>query len=97
MMESVENNQGMDDPSEVDTIIGSPAAQHDVDDDLGGEDDSPSSLYSRAPSTQRVINEVKTRKEVKMCVSHSPIFDDTNQHLLFQVGLWKVFVQSSQW
>ena len=57
-MESVVKNQGTDDPSEVDTIVGSPAALHDVDNDLGQQIDIPSLLHNRTPSTQRVMNEI---------------------------------------
>ena len=57
-MESVVKNQGTDDPSEVDTIVGSPAALHDVDNDLGQQIDIPSLLHNRTPSTQRIINKI---------------------------------------
>ena len=60
MMDSVQNNQGTDDASEAATIHGTPSIPHDVDGDPGDEVDMPSSLCYRAPSTQRVRNEIKT-------------------------------------
>ena len=89
MMESVKKNHVSDALHETPTVCGTPGTPHGMDDDLGAEYDAPSSLCNRAPSTQRVINKVKAMKEVQMCIRHSPIFDDTNQHLLFQVGFWE--------
>ena len=87
-MESVHKNQGTDDASETATIHGTPSTPHDVDGDPGDEVDIPSSLSNRAPSTQRVINEIKTMNDVVMLIAHSPIFNESNQEILFQISFW---------
>ena len=88
MMESVNKNQGTDDASETATIHGTPSTPHDVDCDPGDKVDIPSSLSNRAPSTQRVINKLKTMDDVQLSIRHSPIFDESNQHILFQMSFW---------
>ena len=80
--------QGTDDASETTTIRGTPSTSHDVDCDPGDEVDIPSSLSNRAPSTQRVINEIKTMNDVVMLIAHSPIFNESNQEILFQISFW---------
>ena len=88
MMESVHNNRGTDDASEAATIHGTPSTPHDVNGNPGNEVNIPSSLSNRAPSTQRVINEIKTMNDVQMLIDHSPIFGESNQHILFQISFW---------
>ena len=73
MMESVEKNQGTDDPSEVATIRGSPCTSHNVNEDLGKEAKIPSSLFNHAPSTQHVAE----RDQSTVLVNHLPVFADT--------------------
>ena len=59
-MESVEKDHVRDGVHETPTVCGTPGTPHDMDVDQGDEVAMPSSLHNRAPSTQRVRNEIKT-------------------------------------
>ena len=78
----------MDDVSEVATVCGTPCTPHDIDVNPGDKVNMPSSLHNRAPSTQRVINEIKMLEDIQTPIRHSPIFDEGNQHILFQLSFW---------
>ena len=87
-MESVEKDHVRDGVHETPTVCGTPGTPHDMDVDTDGEVDMPSSLHNRAPSTQRVINEIKMLDDIQTPIRHSPIFDEGNQHILFQLSFW---------
>ena len=59
-MESVEKDHVRDGVSETPTVCGTPGTPHDMDVDTDGKVNTSSSLHNRAPSTQRVRNEIKT-------------------------------------
>ena len=87
-MESVEKDHVRDGVHETPTVCGTPGTPHDMDVDTDGEVDTSSSLRNRAPSTQRVINEIKMLDDIQTPIRHSPIFDEGNQHILFQLSFW---------
>ena len=60
MMEYIRKNQGTDNVAGIATIRGTPSTPHDGDGDPGDEIDIPSSLLNSVPSSQRVMNEIKT-------------------------------------
>ena len=78
-MDSVHNNQGTDDPSEIATICALPCTPHDIDDDPGEEADIPSLLFNRAPSTKRVAE----RDQSTVLINHLPVFAVVGQDALF--------------
>ena len=59
-MESVEKDHVRDGVHETPTVCGTPGTPHDMDVDPGDEVDILSSFFNRAPTTQRVINKIKT-------------------------------------
>ena len=85
-MESVETNQGTDDSFEVASLVcDTPGTPHDSNVEQGDEVDIPSSLQNSAPSTQRVINEIKAMDNGQHPICHFSVFDKDNQHALFMV------------
>ena len=59
-MESVEKDHVRDGVPETPTVCGTPGTPHDMDVDPGNEVDILLSFFNRAPTTQRVINKIKT-------------------------------------
>ena len=68
---------------ETHTVCTSP---HDSADNLSNNNDvvgRPTALSDRAPSVERVLEEVRAMDIVKMTISHSPLFAASNQEVLF--------------
>ena len=80
---------------ETPTVCGTPGTPHDMDIDTDGEVDTSSSLHNRAPSTQRVINEIKMLDDIQTPIRHSPIFDEGNKDRDADVGLVREKQQSN--
>ena len=83
MANSVQKDHVGDGVPESPTVCTSP---HDSADNISDDDDvgvRPTALSDRAPSVERVLEEVRAVDIVKMTISHSPLFSVATKEVLF--------------
>ena len=91
-MDSVETDHVVGGVPDSPTVC---ASSHDANDDsdtLCEDEDEVeqfSTLSGRAPTVQRVIDEIKSSALVKRLVEHSPAFTDANHDTLFFPEMWQ--------